>query len=85
MKNFKDYIMLYIRDDIKYVHEKVNDRWEVAVAMSDGHFQQISFVNTICTIKGGKHVNYLTEQIGKSLVNYIKKEKSYRTSVGRSV
>ena len=32
---------------------------------SDGHFQQISFVNGIFTYKGGKHVEYITNQITK--------------------
>lgn len=35
-------------------------RWEVCFTVSDGHFQQVSFVNSICTIKGGQHVNYVT-------------------------
>ena len=26
---------------------------------------QVSFVNSICTIKGGTHVTYLTDQITK--------------------
>ncbi|XP_062099150.1 uncharacterized protein LOC133805067 [Humulus lupulus] len=35
------------------ITEKVNDRWEVCVSLSDGQFQQVSFVNSIATIKGG--------------------------------
>ena len=30
--------------------EKVNERWEVGVGISDGQFQQVSFVNGICTV-----------------------------------
>jgi hypothetical protein len=30
--------------------EKVSDRWEVGVGVSDGQFQQVSFVNGICTV-----------------------------------
>lgn len=58
VKNFKDYINLYIKDKvdeagapIKLVHEIVNQRWEVGVAMSDKGFQQASFVNSIATTK----------------------------------
>merc|ERR1712087_850607 len=73
LKTFKDYIKLYIREETPIVTYKT-DRWEVAVTASDGHFQQVSFVNSICTIKGGKHVNYLTDQIGQHLVKLIKKK-----------
>ena len=40
---------------IPLVHARVNDRWEVAVTMSEGQFQQVSFVNSICTMRGGEH------------------------------
>jgi DNA topoisomerase II len=39
------------------------DRWQVIVSVSDGEFKQVSFVNSICTTKGGTHVNYITDQI----------------------
>jgi len=74
IKTFKDYVNLYVDDASSFVHEKVNKRWEVAIATSKGQFQQCSFVNGICTIKGGKHVNYLTDQISKRLVKEIKKK-----------
>lgn len=60
------------------VFEKVNDRWEVCVTVSDsGQFQQVSFVNGICTMKGGTHVNAVADEIaGKILEKIKKKEKS---------
>ena len=36
---------------LKTVYEVVNDRWEVAVAMSDKGFQNVGFVNSIATTK----------------------------------
>ena len=58
VKNFKDYIDFYIKgreDDIgnplKIVYENCGPRWEVAVTLSDKGFQQMSFVNSIATIK----------------------------------
>lgn len=58
VKSFKDYVELYTKgkeDDagnpIKIIYENVNDRWEVAVAMSNDDFQQVSFVNSIATTK----------------------------------
>lgn len=58
VKNFKDYVDLYIKgkeDDggnpLKVVYENCGQRWEVAVTLSDKGFQQMSFVNSIATTK----------------------------------
>jgi DNA topoisomerase-2 len=74
VKKFDDYLLLYQNIEPIVVHEKVNERWEVAVGPSDGTFQQISFVNSICTSKGGSHVNYIVEQITSRLIQTIKKK-----------
>ena len=42
--------------------------------MSEGSFQQISFVNAIATTKGGGHVNYITDQVAKHLAVAVKKK-----------
>jgi len=39
--------------------------------LSDGAFQQVSFVNSICTTKGGTHVDYITEQIVKKIIEKV--------------
>ena len=58
VKNFKDFIELYVKDKvdengqpIKLVHEVVSDRWEIAVCLSEKGYQQVSFVNSIATTK----------------------------------
>lgn len=51
-----------------------NERWQVAFAVSDGQFNQVSFVNSICTAKGGTHVNYVADQIVKALLPDIQKK-----------
>jgi DNA topoisomerase-2 len=56
------------------VYEQANARWEVAFALSEGSFQQISFANSICTTKGGTHVNMIADQISKALVDVIGKK-----------
>jgi DNA topoisomerase-2 len=55
------------------VHQIVNDRWEVAFTLSDGQFNQVSFVNSIATTKGGTHVEHVAQQIITKLVDDVKK------------
>lgn len=80
VKNFKDYIDLYIKENaddsgapLKVVYENAGDRWEVAVTLSDRGFQQVSFVNSIATTKGGRHVDYVVDNIVKKLIDILKK------------
>ena len=78
VKNFQEYIDLYIgnKECTKRVYETSNERWEYAVALSPTHqFEQISFVNGICTFKGGKHVDYIMGQITRNISAYIEKKK----------
>ena len=79
VKTFQQYIDMYIgtKDDAPRVYEDVeNGRWEYAVALSPTHeFQQVSYVNGIHTSKGGKHVDYILQQITRKLCAYIEKKK----------
>lgn len=88
LKEFKNYCELYAKAIAKErsaeeggevkttVHiEKNNRRWEVGFAVSDGTFQQISFVNSIATTSGGTHVNYITDQITSYLLTYMNKKR----------
>lgn len=43
--------------------------------------QQVSFVNSIATTKGGKHVDYIADQIANRLVNAVKKKEKKGSSV----
>ncbi|KAI0870975.1 DNA topoisomerase [Hypoxylon argillaceum] len=58
---------------------KGHPRWEVAFAVSDGAFQQVSFVNSIATTSGGPHVNYIADQICDSLLKTLSKKKKGHT------
>ena len=50
------------------VHAKCGERWEVALALApDAAFRQVSFVNAICTARGGKHVEHVANLISKEL------------------
>lgn len=56
------------------IFDKPDGRWHVGVSLSDDGFQQVSFVNGICTTKGGQHVNYITDQIAAKLTAVVKKK-----------
>nr|XP_043611251.1 DNA topoisomerase 2 [Erigeron canadensis] len=78
-KTFEDYVKLYLQSSTETLrlYEKVNDRWEICISMADGHFEQVSFVNNIATIKGGTHVDYITNQVANHLVAVVKKQNKY--------
>lgn len=87
VKNFQQYIDLYIgeknadKPETKRVYESHDDRWEYAVGLSKTHeFAQVSFVNGICTHKGGKHVDYIVGQICRKLCEYIEKKKKVKVN-----
>lgn len=84
IKSFKDYCMLYFKNKSfdqqpNLVYERIMDdegrrRWEVAFAVSDGEFRQVSFVNSIWTIRGGTHVTAILKKISDYLVPRIKRK-----------
>jgi DNA topoisomerase-2 len=59
-------------DDIVLAYSSPHARWQIGACMSPNfQFQQVSFVNGICTSRGGKHVEYVVKQITAKLVNWI--------------
>ncbi|XP_062330341.1 DNA topoisomerase 2-alpha isoform X2 [Osmerus eperlanus] len=78
---FRNYVDMYLKDKVDeqgspltVIHEAVNDRWEVCLTMSEKGFQQVSFVNSIATTKGGRHTEYVSEQIVSKLIEVVKKK-----------
>ena len=86
VRSFKKYMELYTKaikkergdeaaDDVsEIITERPNPRWEIGFAVSDGSFQQVSFVNAIATTSGGTHVNYISDQICNKLADIVKKK-----------
>lgn len=90
IKNFKNYVDMYVKaiqqrsggnnessvpeGQTTIAHENINERWEVAFALSDGSFNQVSFVNSIATTSGGTHVKYIADQITTKLSEVIHKK-----------
>ncbi|KAJ6573911.1 DNA topoisomerase II [Mycena vulgaris] len=87
VKNFKQYVELYLSSAAAVndaggaaptkpllIYERINNRWEIGFAVSDGSFQQVSFANSIATTKGGTHVGLIADQISKNLLAAIGKK-----------
>lgn len=75
IKNMQEYMDLYFPDTDKIV-ETSNERMKIGcVYLPDVGHEAISFVNGICTYRGGSHCNYIVDMVIKSLINdYIKKK-----------
>uniref|UniRef100_A0A0N5ASB9 DNA topoisomerase 2 n=1 Tax=Syphacia muris TaxID=451379 RepID=A0A0N5ASB9_9BILA len=81
VQGFKQYVEQYAKYNLdsqgepyKIAYEQVNERWEVALTVSEKGFQQVSFANSIATTKGGRHVDYVADQITSKLIETIKKK-----------
>lgn len=77
IKSFKDYITLHYPNEPKeniYIDDS-NERWTVGILYKqDCEYEAISFVNSINTYHGGTHLNHVTDQIYKYLIDIIKKK-----------
>ncbi|XP_070584241.1 DNA topoisomerase 2-beta isoform X3 [Erythrolamprus reginae] len=88
VNGFRSYVDLYVKDKLdetglalKIIHELANERWDVCLTLSEKGFQQISFVNSIATTKGGRHVDYVVDQIVGKLIEVVKKKNKAGVSV----
>ena len=71
-KTLDKYVSYYLNTDVERIYEEVNDRWEIVVAVNpDAKFEQVSFVNGISTLKGGKHVDHAANNVIKKIQNYV--------------
>ena len=75
IKTFQQYVKMIITDT-EHKYESPDERWEYVIALApEGEFYQVSFVNGIYTSKGGKHVDYIMNQVIKKITLYIKNKK----------
>lgn len=73
IKCFEDYIRLYVAD---FVHLKLNEHWEIGIAMSNRFIRDVSFVNSIATTKGGQHLQHVRDDI-RNKIRAIKKKVNF--------
>lgn len=61
--NFQSYAQLFSDDKLCF-HTIKSSKWNIAIGKSQsGQFEHMSFVNGICTNRGGSHVNLITQQV----------------------
>jgi DNA topoisomerase-2 len=71
-KSLEKYVGYYLGSMVEKVYEEVNDRWELVIAVSpDQKFDQMSFVNGVATIKGGKHVDNVVTTVTNKLIKHV--------------
>ncbi|KAK4695791.1 DNA topoisomerase II, partial [Lecanoromycetidae sp. Uapishka_2] len=92
VNNFKRYMEMYTKaikqerggeaanDTSDIITDNPNERWEIGFAVSDGTFQQVSFVNSIATTSGGTHVNYIADQVCAKLLEIVTKKKNNKAA-----
>ena len=92
INSFKKYMEMYtkaikkergdeaVNDSSEIITESPDARWEIGFAVSDGTFQQVSFVNSIATTSGGTHVNYVADQVCTKLLEIVKKKKNNKAA-----
>ena len=76
--SLQNYINLYYNGEVsndEIIIDSTN-RWEVGIVLSKNHkYMQTSLVNGISTIRGGKHVDNIVNQIVKKLNEVVSKKK----------
>lgn len=79
VNDFKDYCSFYMKGftqkestEVQYAYFN-QPRWEVMVGASQGDFYQVSFVNSICTTRGGTHVDYIVNKVCEGLAEEAQK------------
>lgn len=78
-KELKTYVDLFVDNKVSKIYEMQesgNKKWEYVIILSPyDEYRQMSFVNGVHTSKGGKHVEYIMNQIVKQITETIKSKK----------
>eukprot|EP00923_Selenidium_pygospionis_P050556 GHVN01087387.1.p1 GENE.GHVN01087387.1~~GHVN01087387.1.p1 ORF type:complete len:1160 (+),score=123.64 GHVN01087387.1:2-3481(+) len=81
ISGFRNYVSMYFTgvDDFEskaaFFEDEKNTRWQVCCTLSEGQFQQVSFVNRINTYKGGTHITHVTDKIVHEIIEGLRKKK----------
>ena len=71
-QNFEAYAKMH--SGVDNVHCVTTDRWSVCIGPSEDGMQQVSFVNGICTTKGGTHVDHAASLVAAGIIEDMAKK-----------
>ena len=69
---FNAYAKMYTKSDEMCTF--TSERWSVCIAPSEDGFEHVSFVNGICTTKGGSHIDHVSGTIANSIIEDMAKK-----------
>lgn len=71
-QNFEAYAMMH--EGVQDVASVTGDRWSVCIGPSENGLEQVSFVNGICTTRGGTHVDHVANLIANGIIDDMAKK-----------
>ena len=71
-QNFETYAKMH--EGVQEVASVTGDRWSVCIGPSENGLEQVSFVNGICTMKGGTHVDHVANHIANGIIDDMAKK-----------
>ena len=71
-QNFEAYAKMH--EGVNNVCSMTSDRWSVCLGPSEDGMQQVSFVNGICTTKGGTHVDHVANIVSNGIIEDMAKK-----------
>jgi DNA topoisomerase-2 len=71
-QNFEVYAKMH--EGVDQVASVSGDRWSVCIGPSENGLEQISFVNGLCTMKGGTHVDHVANIVANGIIEDMAKK-----------
>jgi DNA topoisomerase-2 len=71
-QNFEAYAKMH--DGVENVYSATTDRWSVCIGPSEDGMEQVSFVNGLCTTKGGTHVDHVASLVASGIIDDMAKK-----------
>jgi DNA topoisomerase-2 len=71
-QNFETYAKMH--EGVQELASVTGDRWSVCIGPSENGLEQVSFVNGICTMKGGTHVDHVANHIANGIIDDMAKK-----------
>ena len=71
-QNFEAYAKMH--EGVQDVASVSGDRWSVCIGPSENGLEQVSFVNGLCTMKGGTHVDHVANIVANGIIDDMAKK-----------